>query len=356
MSLSKTKKFEIKHFFKVVLLVIIFLLVITASTLAALIYRGKSAAVGVNEVYVDNIITPEGYEIDSETGDVGFFVYHNGKKYKYNDKVTTILFAGIDKHTDQHIEGVFGTAGQADAIFVMALNTETGKCKLMAVSRDTMVDVNEFNRDGDFTGTKEQQICLAYAYRDGKEESCENLKRSVSRLFFGMPVNAYMAVDLDVIPILNEQVGGVTVTVPEDLSGRDPALTLGSTVTLTGTQAETFVRARDVKGDENQNNLRMERQKVFLTSFIKQTLQCTKEEKTFPIKMYNSVSDYIVTDINIPMITYYTSIFLKSGFSSDDNMLKVPGKTVGGEKYAEYYTDKNALFEIILETYYTEVE
>ena len=355
MSQSKVKKFEIKQFFKVLLIVILFILVTTASTLGFLIHKGKRSAIGDNEIHIIDEM-PEGYQIDSETGEDAYFVYHNGKKYKYNDKVTTILFAGIDKHTDEHKEGVFGTAGQADTIIVMALNTETGKYKLMAVSRDTMVDVNVFNRDGEYTGTEKKQLCLAYAYCDGKEESCENLKRSVSRVFFGIPVNSYAAVDLDVIPILNDQVGGVTVTVPEDLTSSDPAFKAGSTVTLNGKQAETFVRKRDIHGDENQNNLRMERQKIFLTSFIQQTLKLTKEDKTTPLKMYKSIYDYLVTDIDVSMITYYTSIFLKTGFSSENNMMKVPGKTVGGEKYAEYYTDNEEFFKIILDTYYTEVK
>ena len=355
MSQSKVKKFEIKQFFKVLLIVILFILVTTASTLGFLIHKGKRSAIGDNEIHIIDEM-PEGYQIDSETGEDAYFVYHNGKKYKYNEKVTTILFAGIDKHSDEHIEGVYGTGGQADTILVMSLNTETGKYRLFAVSRDTMAQVNVFDKTGDYKGTKEQQICLSYAYFDGGVQSVENLKRSVSRLFFGMPVNAYAAIDLDAIPILNDQVGGVTVTVPEDLSARDPSLTLGTTLTLDGKQAETFVRARDVKGDENQNNLRMERQKVYLTSFIKQTLQKTKEKKTFPLQMYKSISDYLETDIDVSMLTYYTSIFLKSGFSSEDNMVKVPGTTVAGEKYAEYYTDTDAFFDMILNIYYTEVE
>lgn len=355
MSQLNKPKNKINKVFIILLIVIISILLITATTLAILVYKGKKTAIAGNAVD-PAIIVPEGYEIDSDTQTSEFYIYHDGKKYKYNDKVTTILFAGIDKHTDEHKEGVFGTAGQADTIIVMALNTETGKYKLMAVSRDTVVDVNVFNRDGEYTGTEKKQLCLAYAYCDGKEESCENLKRSVSRVFFGIPVNSYAAVDLDVIPILNDQVGGVTVTVPEDLTSSDPAFKAGSTVTLNGKQAETFVRKRDIHGDENQNNLRMERQKIFLTSFIQQTLKLTKEDKTTPLKMYKSIYDYLVTDIDVSMITYYTSIFLKTGFSSEDNMMKVPGKTVGGEKYAEYYTDNEEFFKIILDTYYTEVK
>ena len=37
--------------------------------------------------------------------------------------------------------------------------------------------------------------------------------RAVSRLFYGMPVAAYAALDLDAIAVLTDAVGGVEVTV-----------------------------------------------------------------------------------------------------------------------------------------------
>ncbi len=344
--------------FGVTAAVIIGILVIVAVTLIVLMFNGQKKALGDNQ-NIDVVSVPEEVTasvVREETGtDHDAYVYYNDKKYKYNDKVTTVLFAGVDKHVDEQT-GIFGTAGQADTIIVAALNTETGKYKMMAVSRDTMVDVNVINPSGEFQGTEKMQICLAYAYGDGKESSCENLKRSVSRMMFGIPVNAYAAIDLDAIPILNDGIGGVEVNVIEDLSHKDPNLVLGSRILLDGRQAEIFVRSRDTKGDENQNNLRMERQREYLTSFIKKTLSQTKEDIKTPLRLYNSVSDYMVTDIDAAAVTYYTSVFLKSGFSADENFIKLPGRTTASEKYAEYYVDNEALFDMILDIYYTEVK
>ena len=344
----------------VIAAVIIGLLLIAAVTLIILIFAGQKRALGDNKnggdvISVPSEITASVVQDDPESPDMNSYVYYDGKKYIYNEKVTTILFAGIDKHADEQL-GTYGTAGQADSIIAAALNTETGKYKLMAISRDTMVDVNVIDPNGSFTGTEKQQVCLAYAYGDGKKTSCENLKKSVSRILFGVPINAYAAVDLDAIPILNDAVGGVEVNVIEDLSHQDPEMYLGARLRLTGDQAVTFVRHRDTKGDENQNNLRMERQKEYLTGFIRQSLAMTKQDITTPLKMYNSVSDYIVTDIDAPMITYYTSVFVKTGFSPENNFVKLPGTTTHSEKYAEYYVDNEALFKMILDIYYTEVK
>lgn len=355
----KKKKNKGLKIFGVIAAVIIGILVIIAVTLIILMFRGQNRALGDNKG-VENVIsipsdTGASLEKDDTGNDTNTYIYYDGKKYRYNDKVTTILFAGIDKHADEQL-GTYGTAGQADCIIIAALDTETGEYKLMALSRDTMADVNVLKPDGSFKGTETQQICLAYAYGDGKEGSCENLKKSVSRVLFGIPINSYAAVDLDAIPILNDDVGGVNVKVIEDLSHKDPALVLGANVTLYGKQAETFVRSRDVNGDENQNNLRMDRQKEYLSNFIKTTLSQTRSDIKTPIRLYNDVSDYMVTDIDVSMLTYYTSIFLKSGFSADDNFMKIPGTTTASEKYAEYYVDNDALFKIILDTYYIEVK
>ena len=249
-----------------------------------------------------------------------------------------------------------GTYGQADSIFVLSLNTNTGKYTMYNVSRDSMVDVNICDTAGNFKGTERMQICLAHSYGDGGDTSNDNLKRSVSRLFFGIPVNAYMSVDLDVIPILNDAVGGVNVNVIEDLSSYDPALKKGANVTLKGEQAEIYVRSRDVSGGVEQNELRMERQKSYIDSFINQTIQLTKKDPMTPLNLYNSISDYCKTDIDTAKITYLSSLFVTNGFSSDENIVKVPGKAVMGEKYAEYNVDNDKFFEEILNTYYTRVD
>lgn len=348
---AKKKKGKAFKFFVTLGIVVASLLLIAIITLVVLLFMGKSSMLGDNENASKNIAVPSSVQKADDD-----YIIYDGHKYKYNKNVTTILFAGIDKETSEHREGVVGTGGQADSIFVLSLNTDTGKYTMYNVSRDSMVDVNICDTAGNFKGTERMQICLAHSYGDGGDTSNDNLKRSVSRLFFGIPVNAYMSVDLDVIPILNDAVGGVNVNVIEDLSSYDPALKKGANVTLKGEQAEIYVRSRDVSGGVEQNELRMERQKSYIDSFINQTIQLTKNDPTTPISLYNSISDYCKTDIDAAKITYLSSLFVTNGFSSDENIVKVPGQAVMGEKYAEYNVDNDKFFEEILNTYYTRVD
>lgn len=68
--------------------------------------------------------------------------------------------------------------------------------------------------------------------------------------------------NMDGISELNDLAGGVTVTLEDDFSSIDPAMAKGTTLTLHGDQAETFVRSRMTVGDGT-NASRMERQEAF---------------------------------------------------------------------------------------------
>ncbi len=342
---QKKKKSKVFIIFRRIAITMAVILAGIAITLAVLINMGRNSL-----LKEDKIKLPINVKTDGE------YIIYKGHKYQFNDHIYTLLFAGIDKKTEEHNEKIFGTAGQADAIFLLAVDTTTSKYKLIALSRDAMVDVNVCDMAGNFKGVEKMQICLAHAYGDGEESSNENLKRSVSRLLYGITVDAYFTVDLDVIPILNDDVGGVTVNVIEDLTSWNPIFKKGETITLKGDEAETYVRARDVMGDENQNNLRMERQKKYIEGFISNTLRMTRQRITTPVTLYNDVSSYSRTDITVPVISYLATLLVGQQFKADEDMVKVPGKTVMGDKYAEFHVDEERLFDIIIQTYYIKVD
>ncbi len=73
---------------------------------------------------------------------------------------------------------------------------------------------------------------------------------------------------MDAVPIINDAVGGVTVTVLDDMTSADPALEKGAEVTLQGKQALTYVRTR--RGLDDSTNLhRMERQRQYMGELYK---------------------------------------------------------------------------------------
>lgn len=86
----------------------------------------------------------------------------------------------------------------------------------------------------------------------GGAESCKLTQEAVSNLFYGLPIQGYLAMNLDGIPELSKSVGGLTVTVPNNsLEYKYPEFAEGAEVTLTEENTEVFLRSRDV--DESQS-------------------------------------------------------------------------------------------------------
>ena len=307
-------------------------------------------------------------ELDVASGDDGV-VYYKGGTYHYKADLINILLMGTDREgelADLHAaEGM--SSGQADTLFLLSLNKRTGESHLLNISRDSMVDVDEYNVSGEYTGTSRMQICLAYAYGDGGDLSSRNVEKSVSRLLYGVPINAYAAIDLDAIEPMNEAVEGVQVEVLEDLSNRDPALVQGAVVTLRGSQAETYVRSRngydpDPNVARESNSMRMARQRQYVQGYVRKAVDLMKADIRFPVRLYETLQPYMVTDVHVSEVTYLASVFLKGlvagnapGSLLDLDMRTLPGESVDGGQYTEYIVDAEEAYPLILELFYDKV-
>ena len=334
-----------------VLIIFGILVLLLATAVGAYFYLNKKGEAQLKKNQsIASITAPE--EASSE--DDGKTIVYNGAKYKYNEDNINILFMGVDRDMQDTGEKVIGENGQADVLIWAALDSKTGHLSLINISRDAMVDVNKYNVEDKYLGTDKIQLCLAYSYGDGKEKSCENTLQSVSRLMYGMPVNAYVAIDYSAIAPLNDAIGGVTVNVLEDLTQSDSALKAGETVTLHGEQAQTYVRSRNTEVLDS-NNQRMERQKQYIDAFLQQAISQTKKNLTLPVTLYNDVSDYMVTNISASEVTHLATLMIQNGVSGGD-ILTVPGEVTQGDVYAEFNPDDKELYKLILSVFYKEIK
>ena len=334
-----------------VLVIFGILVLLLATAVGAYFYLNKKGEAQLKKNQsIASITAPE--EATSE--DDGKTIVYNGAKYKYNEDNINILFMGVDRDMQDTGEKVIGENGQADVLIWAALDSKTGHLSLINISRDAMVDVNKYNVEDKYLGTDKMQLCLAYSYGDGKEKSCENTLLSVSRLMYGMPVNAYVAIDYSAIAPLNDAIGGVTVNVLEDLTLSDSALKAGETVTLHGEQAQTYVRSRNTEVLDS-NNQRMERQKQYIDAFLQQAISQTRKNLTLPVTLYNDVSDYMVTNISASEVTHLATLMIQNGVSGGD-ILTVPGEVTQGDVYAEFNPDDKELYKLILSVFYKEIK
>lgn len=305
-----------------------------------------SQAVGVVEgLDPEDYAGPDASDDNWQEGDVRY----KGAIYRYNEDILTFLFLGIDDKGEVEVkeEGIEG--GQSDAIFLLVLNPHNKEVSVIGVNRDTMTDIDVYNKWGDYMGTTKGQITLQHGYGDGAKISCERSREVVSRLFYGLPIHGYCSINMGGIPLINDTVGGVEVTVLEDIwNFKEGEVTL-----LKGDAAYHYLHDRDITSF-NSAGRRLERQKQYLTAYAATAVEAMKGDITLPVKLYNTLTKYMVTDITVDEVSYLSTRVPDYSFSSE-RIYSLEGETVKGERFEEFYVDEAALFELILKVFYEEV-
>lgn len=341
----KRKKHRVRRVLLIILCVLLALILAVGATGVIMYYKGKSYF----KNFKINISAPDEAIIIKDDGSE---VRYKDENYVYNDNIASILVLGVDRNSLEE-EYNIGKNGQADAIYLVVLDTETKNASILGLSRDTIAEIDTYSLSGSYLGIEKQQICLAYSYGNGKETSCENMKSAVARVLYNIPIHSYVTVDMDAIPKITDVVGGVKV--PE--YGEDLMTKTGNEINLNSSNALSYIRERSHATAEA-NNARMERQRYYIDAFSKKFIARTKSDLTTPISVYNSLNkyDYMVTDVTASQVTYLAKNFL-SGIGSV-KMLNVPGEARlsepddHGKTYAEYYVDNEALYDIILDLFY----
>ena len=285
-------------------------------------------------------------------------IEYKGHTYKFNEDISSLAFLGIDQRTLENAKNT-DFVGASDADIVVAINTKTGETKVIAIPRDTMVDVDIWSTSGIFLRTQKTQLCLAYAYGDGGTKSCQNAISSISRVLYNVPIQKYFALDLDGIAPLNDAIGGVTLTAKYNLP--DYNIKYGETVTLLGDAAEAYVRTRDMDSIEASLN-RTERQVQYVQAFADQALPAVVKDFSTISRLYNTSSKYSQTNLSLNNATYVGSLLLSKGitefktYTIKGEMKADTNPLIPDVVHAEFYPDEDSLMETVLDVFYTQID
>lgn len=288
----------------------------------------------------------EGDIPDNESKQV---ITYDGKSYVYNENLKTVLFMGVDNREEVTVQEYSGMNGQSDTLLLLIMDKKNKTTDLLAISRNSMVDLQLYSIDGEYMTTTTGQIALQYAYGDGEKKSCRLTKEAVSKLLYGIPIDAYVSMNLDGIVAMVSAFGGIEYTFTEDETEIDPEFTKGTTLLMDGAKTERYVRYRDITVTGS-NEQRMQRQFKFLRSIFSQIKKKADGDSKAYDTLLDSVEPYMVTDMTAEEMKAL------SEYDMSDTMNVVPGKVQQGEKYDEYIVDDEELYRLILELLYTPVE
>lgn len=280
------------------------------------------------------------------------YTEYNGKKYQYNNRVTTLLYAGLDSTDELKATASYGDKTRADSIMLVVLDEASKRMSVVAINRDTMTEVHRFSRTGDDLGTYVTHLGFAYSNGDGGEASCENLETAVSDLLGGLPIHNYIVTNQTSISKINDLVGGVTVP-NDDLAAKFPELTAGSVVTLDDSNVRSYVQYRDTSVDFS-NEGRIERQKSFVLPFMDEFGALLKEDTSGMWDKLETLKEWMQTDITKNRYLSLADAFSNTSLTSDSYYV-LEGEDALGELHDEFYYDADALQKLIIKLFYREV-
>ena len=274
-------------------------------------------------------------------------IVRDGVEYFPRQDITILLVMGIDEEGPVKNSGYYRNTGEADMISLVVLDRTTQTYSVLCLNRDMMVDMPALGVGGKLAGSFYGQLALSHTYGSGLEDSAENTKTTISNLLCGMPIDHYVALNMDAIGLLNDAVGGVTVNVVDDFSAVDPTITMGK-VKLNQQQALNFVRTRKDVGTQ-MNLSRMERHKEYLGGLMDALSAKVTKSETFAAELYGELSEYMVTDCSL---TALTNLLQRCAHYEMDQIISLEGENVLGEEYYEFYVDKGKMEKLILEWFY----
>lgn len=275
-------------------------------------------------------------------------VHYKGNIEKLRRQLRTVLFIGIDGEDEIPHYGEddlipFINYQQADFLVLMVIDDINRKIELIQINRDTMTSVPWLGVTGEVGGYVYEQIALSHNFGSGLKDSCINTCNAVSRFLFNAPIDHYVMLSMGAVPVLNDSIGGVNVTIEDDLSSIDPTFIPGNTVTLVGDKALAFVRARMSVGDGT-NISRMRRQRAYMNGYIAQARAAFEADAEILFDTVEHLGRYMLTDMSTEALAALTNSI--STYEKEP-VYSPAGEAIVGEEFMEFYPDMDSMWDEI---------
>lgn len=273
----------------------------------------------------------------------------NGRTLHYREwEITNYLLIGVDKEDVTQATG-HQNGGQADFLVVLSIDRISRTVTPVMLDRDTMTEMQTYGVFGHPAGIKVMQLCLAQAYSGVNIPGSINTVQTVEKLLRGIKIDHYVVLDITAIPLVNDAIGGVEVTLMDDFTSIDPAMTKGATLRLMGKQAEFFVRGRMTVADGT-NASRMARQQQYLSGFLTQFRQAVQGNQGKLKEVLSILDGHMTSDASGDTLLHDINAY--------DSYEWKPLVTLKGEHaideygFAEFWIDEDARDQLVTEIWF----
>ncbi len=270
-------------------------------------------------------------------------VIRDGKKYEYNQTITTLLFAVLDS-TDpmENGDGVYGNKAEAASILLVALDKLNEKVSVIALSGDTVTEIHRYTETGTDMGTYESPLSRAYSYGDGGRASCRNLQAAVSGLLSEIPVQEYVIINQSALEEINIAVDDLTAEFLDCGSEQEwPELAGGTIITLNDTNIRTFVQCWNTNQDF----------KTYVTSYVDQWKQTLGEDIAGTWEKISQAGANLQSSVTATKSLNMANFLEKISFE-DISFYVLEGENRVTDEANEFYPNETALGDLVLDLFY----
>lgn len=277
-------------------------------------------------------------------------IEYEGKKYRYNNLITTFLYAGIDSSGPMRTYSIAGEGPLADSISLAVLDKKNSRMSVISINRYTLTRILRYSAFFEDSDYYDSMICYTFAFGDGGKRSCDNLKESVSYLL-GIPIDEYLITNLDSMTYINDIVGGVTVTVPNDTVAEViPGAVKGSTLDITSENVMAYLRTRDIHTYFS-NDDRLERQKSYILAYMDKLRAILPDHRGEVWDRLEEMEQFLLTSVTKNKYLQYAKLFSTVDFT-EENFYNLPGYNQRGMYYDEFVPDHEEIKKLVLDLFY----
>lgn len=316
--------------------------------LALVLLAALVTAVTIAQRKADSEVIPEAGTSWNADHSAEYIVYQD-KQYPVIRRLSTLLLIGTDNSSedgDLTFEGGLRNHAMADFLVVLVFDHDKKTITPFQFNRDTVCDVPWLDEDGKIGGYKAEQITFAHSYGSGGADSCENTVAAVRKLIWEAPVDHYFAFTMDAVPLVNDLVGGVTVTLNEDIPALGEEYVNGASVTLKGSEALRFIRYREKRGGSNY--YRMGRHRLYLAAFLDAARAAVGDNQDLVTRAFKLIDPYMTTDMTVNSLSEMVSQLCEYEVL---DVVTPSGAIEPGEKYYEFHPHEDSLWNCVYTAY-----
>lgn len=215
-----------------------------------------------------------------ERGETSEYFYEDtqieveGVEYKSKRDLTSVLLEGVSGSDD--------SSRKVEMLILFLIDHKQQAIRWMQIDPDTVTADGTLLRDA------------MPAEGDGKERG-KAVMETVETLL-GARIELYLTLDLDRIGVLNQSLGGITLTVGADYSQYDSAMTQGATLVLSDAQAELYLNPSvQLPGDTCE--ARMQRQQEFMLAALHALESAARADSSVLNSFYDDLGQIMFTNV-----------------------------------------------------------